>query len=504
MIKNDVRYIIRRVIIYFTIFFIFSMISSCNVHALDLATDEPLFVASNDNKMQAFYDSNNNNLIFAYNRVQKRSLNLDSKPYLFCRTDNQLYCYALPNTFKIRYGYQNANSVTLWETPYQNYGTMYMYGSSTHGVTNEVNGSNPFFSTNNSVLNYFTNGTWLFNIDLLNYSNNNLEFSQNLFLTQPIENPTLNLIVNKTINDNIVTNYNFELDYSVFDTDNFKYYYKIGDNQRLQVLENNVSFNVNQNSTIYFTIYNNNDELIYSESFTITNLYQYDLDIDNYSVNYNYKNFSVDGNDSSLNKIIDRVTVDFEYFPKRSIYKYQYQFVESGQSLGNWLDLGENEYDKGYTTNVNGTMYNRILDSDNTVLYTSSFNVTSIGQLYLNENTNNNNSFYNKLFSKINYGGSISDIFFLPVELIKVEEQAIREGFCTPVNLGRLFGHDLIMPCLDIESFVGSNIYYFIDMVFTISVIIGIVNFVVDCYNGAIFMEEGFDKAYNKIEGVRK
>ena len=205
-----------------------------------------------------------------------------------------------------------------------------------------------------------------------------------------------------------------------------------------------------------------------------------------------------------MNKIIDIVTVDFEYFPKRSIYKYQYQFVESGQSLGNWLDLGENEYDKGYTTNVNGTMYNRILDSDNTVLYTSSFNVTSIGQLYLNENTNNNNSFYNKLFSKINYGGSISDIFFLPVELIKVEEQAIREGFCTPVNLGRLFGHDLIMPCLDIESFVGSNIYYFIDMVFTISVIIGIVNFVVDCYNGAIFMEEGFDKAYNKIEGVRK
>lgn len=525
MIKNDARYIIRRVIVYFAIFFIFSIISSCNVHAQDTYTVNGVYswytnsiidvsftrpyneleyiMTTDETKYKNVVNSNMNYGKSYINSYFSKLANGDFNNYL-----NQYDSYAIfgNNSYNgtgiyffnkedIHFYKYNDNSLSEANNPlHGDYSLILMSGVRYNGYNNSYSNFTKFYTNTYGGNGYGAyNGQFTIRHDSFTFHTmyvSSQDVIDSALGDTPIENPTLNLIVNKTVNDNIVTNYNFELDYSVFDTDNFKYYYKIGDNQRLQVLENNVSFNVNQNNTIYFTIYNNNDELIYSESFTITNLYQYDIDTDNFNIQYESKNSSVsEENSTSTYKSINNVTIDFEYFPKRSIYKYQYQFVESEQSLGTWLNLGENEYEKGYTTNVNGTMYNRILDSEDNILYSSTFNVNSIGKTMIDDNV----SWYNSLFGKINYGNGISTIFFIPVRLIETIKNSFNNT-CTNFNMGTILGKSLVLKCIDIESIIGSNLYHIIDLIFMGFIVISLCKFIVSVYNRIVSLKfEGND-----------
>lgn len=59
----------------------------------------------------------------------------------------------------------------------------------------------------------------------------------------------------------------------------------------------------------------------------------------------------------------------------------------------------------------------------------------------------------------------ISDLLLLPVRLFQSILNSIN-GSCTTFNLGSLYGSNLTLPCINIESLVGSSLWSVIDILF--------------------------------------
>lgn len=59
----------------------------------------------------------------------------------------------------------------------------------------------------------------------------------------------------------------------------------------------------------------------------------------------------------------------------------------------------------------------------------------------------------------------ISDLLLLPVRLFQNIVNSIN-GSCSPFNLGSLYGSNLILPCINIESLIGSALWSVIDILF--------------------------------------
>lgn len=59
----------------------------------------------------------------------------------------------------------------------------------------------------------------------------------------------------------------------------------------------------------------------------------------------------------------------------------------------------------------------------------------------------------------------ISDLLLLPVRLFQNIVNSIN-GSCSPFNLGSLYGSNLTLPCINIESLIGSTLWSVIDILF--------------------------------------
>lgn len=63
-------------------------------------------------------------------------------------------------------------------------------------------------------------------------------------------------------------------------------------------------------------------------------------------------------------------------------------------------------------------------------------------------------------------GGSITDLLTLPIKLIQGFVNGLNSS-CVPFNLGNLYGTDLILPCINISSFIGMPLWTTIDILFS-------------------------------------
>lgn len=84
----------------------------------------------------------------------------------------------------------------------------------------------------------------------------------------------------------------------------------------------------------------------------------------------------------------------------------------------------------------------------------------------------------------------ISDLLLLPVRLFQNVLNSIN-GSCTTFNLGSLFGTDLTLPCLNIESLLGSTLWTVIDILFCGAFILVIRKKFVDIFEGLSNLKNG-------------
>lgn len=89
----------------------------------------------------------------------------------------------------------------------------------------------------------------------------------------------------------------------------------------------------------------------------------------------------------------------------------------------------------------------------------------------------------------------ISDLITMPLTLINAYINGVNSS-CSPVNLGNLYGTDLILPCIDLEQKLGSNLWHIIDSFFTIFMCYNIGMLFVSAFDGITSLRDDFEGLY--------
>lgn len=90
----------------------------------------------------------------------------------------------------------------------------------------------------------------------------------------------------------------------------------------------------------------------------------------------------------------------------------------------------------------------------------------------------------------------VSDLLTMPITLL----QAYLNGFsdtCRDMNLGSLYGSYIIIPCLNIESYLGSELWSLIDVLFTLFMLYNIGMLCVTIYEGITSLNDDMQFLYS-------
>lgn len=181
----------------------------------------------------------------------------------------------------------------------------------------------------------------------------------------------------------------------------------------------------NGNSSVMFNLHLRNPE---SYSSLISGLGVFVADYIPASVQYQ-KDY--DGSFNTLNSKLNQVASN-----QNTLSSQQQQILQQQQAI-----IAEQENTTQAVEDVNDTLNNDTIDDNNTT-----------GTLEdLSENLPTNSV--------------ISDLLLLPVRLFQNIVNSIN-GSCSPFNLGSLYGSNLTLPCINIESLIGSTLWSVIDILF--------------------------------------
>lgn len=78
--------------------------------------------------------------------------------------------------------------------------------------------------------------------------------------------------------------------------------------------------------------------------------------------------------------------------------------------------------------------------------------------------------------------GTITNLLTLPIQLMHGYVNGMSSS-CTPFNLGSLFNHEIILPCINIGSLIGSALWTTIDILFSGFMIFGIAKKLIKIFN---------------------
>lgn len=109
--------------------------------------------------------------------------------------------------------------------------------------------------------------------------------------------------------------------------------------------------------------------------------------------------------------------------------------------------------------NNNNSNTQQIIDSNNQ----TKESVDDLNDTLNDSSIDNPSSALNGMNNYFGSNGVISDLLLLPVRMFQSIVNTI-DGTCSPFSLGTLYGHDLIMPCINLSSRLGTALYGVIDV----------------------------------------
>lgn len=105
------------------------------------------------------------------------------------------------------------------------------------------------------------------------------------------------------------------------------------------------------------------------------------------------------------------------------------------------------------------------------------------------------NDLFNGITTDDESNSPVSDLILMPLTLMN----AYVDGFsstCNSFDLGSLYGHNIVLPCIDIEDYLGSNLWGLIDIMFTLFLVYNIGLMCVSMYESITSLEDGFRGLY--------
>lgn len=94
----------------------------------------------------------------------------------------------------------------------------------------------------------------------------------------------------------------------------------------------------------------------------------------------------------------------------------------------------------------------------------------------------------------------ISDLILMPFTLLEAYSNGI-SGTCSQFSLGSLFGSELVMPCVDLESLLGSNLWGLIDGLISIFMFYNIAMLVISIFDSVTSLDDTFQLLYTPQHG---
>lgn len=139
------------------------------------------------------------------------------------------------------------------------------------------------------------------------------------------------------------------------------------------------------------------------------------------------------------------------YYPQITVSD---RFDTSGLENQNQIIINQNQ------TTINQNQ--QIIDEQNK----TNQKIDSIDDTLNDSSVDSSDDTINKLKDKIPTNSVISDLILLPVKFLQNFVNALGSS-CTKFSLGNLYGTDLFMPCINLETYLGTGIWTTIDLIFS-------------------------------------
>ena len=171
--------------------------------------------------------------------------------------------------------------------------------------------------------------------------------------------------------------------------------------------------------------------------------------------------------------------------PDSSSYDIILDYTASNQyvNFAKWKieDLGLS--DNGIATIVSDVLKNELSGLDdinqsvqdvNQSVQDTNQSVQDVNDTLNDSSIDNPSSSFNEFNDKTADSGPITQLLLMPVTLYTSINNNL-SGVCQPLNLGKLYGHNLTMPCINYNKYLGSELVNILDilmsgfMIFTIS-----------------------------------
>lgn len=107
----------------------------------------------------------------------------------------------------------------------------------------------------------------------------------------------------------------------------------------------------------------------------------------------------------------------------------------------------------------------------------------------------NTNQDINDMNNMVASDTPISDLITMPLTLVNAYINGINST-CSPVNLGNLYGTDLVLPCINLEQKLGSNLWSKIDILFCIFMCYNIGMLFISAFDGITSLRDDFESLY--------
>lgn len=89
----------------------------------------------------------------------------------------------------------------------------------------------------------------------------------------------------------------------------------------------------------------------------------------------------------------------------------------------------------------------------------------------------------------------VSDLITMPITLLTNVSNNIN-GSCSTWNLGSLFGHNLSLPCINLQSLLGNTLYNLIDMAICLFLAFNVGKLCVTIYNNLTSLKDDYSSMY--------
>lgn len=517
MIMRDFRYVIKKILIGFGILVLFSLFKSCNVYALDYKYDGLSLIdqqtfntqpSHNDGDTYEINACGSSYIIKYYIENNLKKISINDRELVTYVNNNNVFnidlvygCWENTNQFVVYYAYNTSNATfyryygmllndTLNDYPIKINGLFLEPGTYSGTVkrvrTIFVNGE---YDSYNDV--QVSNGQLLYgyNFDLYG-STANFRFKyNNTYKSGYYKFDYVDILPSEIINlhytpvtedDDFGTLFikaEFRPEFSNFDLEHYNYYYFVDDSPHLSIIQNQQLITIAGNSDLYIVISDKNNNVVDSETVSISDIGEYLSFNDNF-IKYVYV-LSTNDNSDEQNKryTSEGVSQVFGIFDLDK-YEYYYKFVpkNSNEEDFQYLSIEENYFSKNFTSN--GRIYTKVVKKNtDTILVSSTFDITEIGNesSLITESLSGGSAgkLFNTLNNVIDFGGPISQIVLIPSQFISKIIVSSNQ-VCRPISLGSFRGKNLSLPCIDIESHIGSNLWNTIDLLMVVSMIIGI------------------------------